>query len=266
VLECVVNISEGSDELVVAQLAEAVAPDLLDVHSDRHHNRSVFTLVGEQAPRALAEAAVRRLDLGSHRGVHPRIGIVDVVPFVPLDGATLADAHAARDRFGAWAAATLGVPCFVYGSERTLPDVRRGAFVAFPPEFGPHHPHPTAGATAVGAREVLVAYNVWLADADLALARQIARQVRGGPVRAIGLAVGDRAQVSLNLIDPPRAGPAEAFDLVRTAARAAGSDVAGAELVGLLPAEVLEAIEPDRWEELDLAPERTIEARLARRR
>jgi glutamate formiminotransferase len=266
VLECVVNISEGTDQELIAMLAEAAGPDLLDVHSDRHHNRSVFTLIGERAPRALAEVAVQRLDLRAHRGVHPRLGIVDVVPFVALGDSSLADARAARDRFGTWAADALGVPCFVYGAERTLPDVRRGAFVAFAPEFGPHRPHPTAGATAVGARDLLVAYNIWLADADLAVARRIAREVRGGPVRAIGLAVGDRVQVSLNLIEPSRAGPAEAFDLVRVAARASGTDVTGAEVVGLVPAAVLEATDPDRWDELDLAPERTIEARLARHR
>lgn len=265
-LECVVNISEGVDPELIAELGEAGGRDLLDVHSDRHHHRSVFTLVGEQAPRALTAVAVRRLDLRTHAGVHPRIGAVDVVPFVPIGHATLSDAINARDRFCRWAAETLALPCFVYGPERTLPEVRKGAFRAFPPECGPGQPHPTAGAVAVGAREVLVAYNVWLAEPDLALARALAAMVRAPQVRALGLGVGDRAQVSMNLTDPAQVGPADAYDAVRRLAREAGSDVAGAELVGLVPRAVLDAVAPARWTELDLAAERTIEARLERRR
>jgi glutamate formiminotransferase len=133
------------------------------------------------------------------------------------------------------------------------------------PDDGPDAPHPTAGATAVGARPVLVAYNVWLGAADVAVAQQLAVEVRGDGVRALGLAVGDRAQVSMNLIDPMRVGPAAAYDRVRAASRARGASVAGAELVGLLPEAVLAAIEEARWAELDLSPDRTIEARLARR-
>lgn len=259
-LECVVNISAGADTRAVAEIASAAGADLLDVHSDPHHNRSVLTLVGEDAPRRVARAAIERLDLRAHAGVHPRIGVVDVVPFVPLVGATLADAIAARDRFLTWIAAELDVPGFAYGPERSLPDVRRGAFRELAPDAGPPRPHPTAGAVAVGAREVLVAWNVWLAEPDLDRAREVAAAVRGPHLRALGLAVGDRVQVSMNLVAPDTVGPAEAWDTV--AARVA---LAGAELVGLVPGSVLERTDPGRWSQLDLDRERTIEARLRRR-
>lgn len=257
-LECVVNISEGRDRRVIEAIAAAAGPALLDVHTDPHHHRSVLTLVGEAAPRAVAAAAVARIDLRDHVGVHPRIGAVDVVPFVPLGDSDLADAVAARDRFCAWAASELALPCFTYGPERSLPEVRRRAWVDLQPDAGPLAPHPSAGAVAVGARPVLVAYNVWLAEPDLAAARRIAAEVRGPAVRALGLAVGDRVQVSMNLVEPDRVGPAAA-----TAAVAARAAVAGCELVGLVPRSVLEAVPPARWTELDLTEDRTIEARLA---
>ena len=264
VLECVANVSEGRDAGVLRALASAAGDSLLDVHSDAHHHRSVFTLAGDPSAveadvRALAADAVARLDLRHHTGAHPRLGVVDVVPFVPLEGSTLADAVAARDRFLAWAGTELALPGFAYGPERTLPDVRRRAFVDLAPDAGPPEPHETAGAVCVGAREVLVAYNVWLADgADAALAREVARAVRGRAVRALGLDVGGRAQVSMNLVDPTAVGPAEAYDAV-----AALADVAGAELVGLLPAAVLDRVPVARWPELDLGRSRTIESRLA---
>lgn len=252
-LECVVNVSEGRDEAVLDALRGAAGPDLLDVHTDGFHHRSVFTLVGEDAPRRLAAAAVDRLDLRGHDGVHPRIGVVDVVPFVPLEGSDLADARRARDDFAAWMAAELGVPCLRYGPERTLPEVRRDA--------ADRVGHPTAGLCAVGARDLLVAYNLWLPEPDLALARRVAAAVRGDGIRALGLPVGERVQVSMNLVEPLRVGPAEAWD--RVAAHAA---VAGAELVGLVPEAVLRAAPESRWVALDLAADRTIEARLAARR
>lgn len=256
-LECVVNVSEGTDVGRLARLRAAAGPDLLDVHTDAHHNRSVLTLVGEEAPRRLAEEAVALLDLRTHAGVHPRIGVVDVVPFVPLGGSTPADALAARDRFCTWAAGALAVPCFAYGPERTLPDVRRGAFRDLAPTTGPDRPHPSAGAMAVGARPLLVAYNLWLAEPDLDLARQVARALRSPQVRALGLAVGDHVQVSMNLVDPLAVGPADVWDAV-----APRAGIARAELVGLVPRAALDRIPSARWQELDLAPERTIEARL----
>lgn len=257
-LECVVNVSEGRDEATIAAIAAAAGADLLDVHTDPHHHRSVLTLVGEAAPRAVTTAACARLDLRRHTGVHPRIGVVDVVPFVALDGTDPAEALAARDRFGVWAARTLDLPGFAYGPERSLPEVRRHAFRELAPTWGPDAPHPTAGAVAVGARPLLVAYNVWLADPDPALARRVAAAVRRPGIRALGLAVGDRVQVSMNLVDPLRVGPAAATDAVAEHAR-----VDGCELVGLLPSAVLDAVPRRRWAELDLAEDRTIEARTA---
>lgn len=257
-LECIVNVSEGKDSVRLAALAAPLGGDLLDVHTDADHHRSVFTMVGTRAPRILARAAVASLDIGSHAGVHPRVGVVDVVPFVALEPSTFADALAARDDFARFAADELGVPCFLYGPERTLPDVRRRAFRDLPPDIGPPTPHPTAGAMCVGAREALVAYNVWLADAPLEVARTIAREIRSAEVRALGLQVGRFTQVSMNLVDPLRVGPEAVYDFV--ADRAA---VERAELVGLVPSRVLAAIPRARWELLDLSAERTIESRVA---
>ena len=189
---------------------------------------------------------------------------MDVVPFVALADCAPNEAIRARDEFASWLAATHGIPCFLYGAERSLPDVRRGAFERLPPDLGPPDPHPTAGATAVGARGPLVAYNVWLGQ-DLAIARQVARSVRGPNLRSLALAVGKRVQVSMNLIQPDELGPAEAYDRVADMAAAAGAAIDGAELVGLIPASVLEGVSPTRWSELDIDEERTIEARLAAR-
>jgi glutamate formiminotransferase len=258
VLECVINISEGRRAEVVDAVAAAGADHVLDVHRDPHHNRSVITVVGEETARAVATAAIERIDLRGHVGTHPRMGSVDVVPFVPLADATMTDAVAARDRFCEWMARVHHVPCFRYGPERSLPEVRRRAFVDLVPDCGPTTPNPRAGVIAAGARPPLVAYNVWLADADLPAARRIAAAIRSPAIRALGFQLGDRVQVSMNLVEPERLGPAAAYDLV-----AAEAAVAGAELVGLIPANVLERIPVDRWSALDLDESRTIEARLA---
>jgi glutamate formiminotransferase len=269
VLECVVNVSEGRSPSVIAELAGACGASLLDVHSDRWHNRSVFTLGGdgadvEAAARALASAAVARLDLGGHEGAHPRFGVVDVVPFVPLGTTSLDAAVAARDRFAAWLGRELGVPCFLYGPQRSLPEVRRLAFGGVAPDAGPSSPHPTAGACAVGARAVLVAWNLWLAPGvsvdDAKAAARMLRDRWPGVVRALGLDLGGVAQVSCNLVAPLEVGPAEVYDAVASAV-----PVDRAELVGLVPEAVLARIDPGRWAALDLAADRTIEARLAGR-
>jgi glutamate formiminotransferase len=261
VLECVVNVSEGRPVPGMDAIVAAAGQHLLDLHRDADHNRSVLTLAGpsvEDAVRRVAEVTVAALDLRTHTGAHPRIGVLDVVPFVPLVGSTLADAAAARDRFARWAGAALDLPCFLYGPERTLPEVRAGAFHTLLPDTGPPHPHPSAGASAVGARPVLVAYNLWLADADLAEARALARDLRGTSVRALGLQVGDGVQVSMNLLAPDDVGPAVVHDAI-----ARRASIARAELVGLLPEAVLAALPAARWAELGLAADRTIEARLA---
>ncbi len=275
----------------------------------------MFTLGGaagevQEAVRSLARVAVATLDLSGHDGVHPRFGVLDVVPFVPLvpighGQPDLGPALVARDAFATWAGGALGLPCFLYGplaggGVRSLPEVRRGAFRELGPDAGPATPHPTAGASAVGARPLLVAYNLWLAGADVAVARTVAAALRGPAVRALGLDLGHGVQVSCNLVDPFTVGPAEVYDRVSELlreTRASGESLGGngegareregagngegardredtagggnaiiehAELVGLLPEAVLERTPPQRWAELDLAPDRTIEARLAR--
>ena len=272
--ECVINISEGRDRSTVGTVAAAAGDTLLDVHCDPDHHRSVLTLGGpldrvERSARSVVARALATIDLTAHRGVHPRFGVVDVVPFVPLEG-TIDDAVGARDRLAHWAGAELGIPCFLYGPGRTLPEVRREAFRSLAPDAGPPAPHPTGGAMAVGARRALVAYNLWITGATgsdgsgaLPAARAIAGAVRGPAVRALGLAVGNGAQVSCNLVDPTRVGPAEIFDDVVRRAREAGMSVERAELVGLLPESVLRAVPRHRWADLDLGDDRTIEHRLA---
>jgi glutamate formiminotransferase len=259
-LESVINISEGRRRSMIDVIARNAGAQLLDVHTDADHHRSVVTVVGEDAARAVTTAAVLSLDLRQHEGAHPRFGVVDVVPFVPLGSADLDRAVVARDQFARWLGDELGVPCFLYGPERTLPEVRRRAFRDLAPDVGPSEPHPTAGATAVGARRVMVAYNLWLAEPDLTAARRIAAEVRSPHVRALGLAVGDGVQVSMNLIDPLEVGPADVYDAVGALTR-----IDRAELVGLVPSALLERTPRTRWGDLDLAEDRTIEARLAAR-
>jgi glutamate formiminotransferase/glutamate formiminotransferase/formiminotetrahydrofolate cyclodeaminase len=254
-LECVLNISEGRRLDVIAAVGAAAGDALLDVHTDAHHHRSVLTLAGpavEDAAFAVVAEAVLHIDLRGHAGVHPRLGAADVIPFVPLAGSTMADAVAARDRVAARIERELGVPCVRYGPERSLPQVRREPGV---------EPHPTAGICCVGARPLLVAYNLWLAPpATIADARRIAAEIRSPTLRTLGLAVGDEVQVSCNLIEPSTTGPDAAFDAV---ASRAPHGVARAELVGLAPASVLAAIPQERWPELDLSTSTTIEARLS---
>ena len=259
-LECVINVSEGRNHAIIDSLAQSCAGDLLDIHSDPDHNRSVFTLVGVEAPRALARAAVATLSLGDHSGVHPRIGVVDVVPFVPLVDSTMHDAQKARDEFAAWAAEELHVPSFLYGTERTLPDIRKNAWTSLFPEVGSKVPHATAGAMCVGVREPLVAYNLWLENVDLETTRRIASVVRTASIRTLGLQVGAFTQVSVNLIQPMISGPNDVYEAVSQHVK-----VHHAELVGLLPASVLATIPRTRWEDLDLSVERTIEWRVTNR-
>jgi glutamate formiminotransferase len=274
VLECVVNVSEGRDRSVLAILSRAAGRCLLDVHSDPDHHRSVFTLGGPEAQveagvRDLARQAVSLLDLSHHLGVHPRIGVLDVVPWVALIGPPFQDspppdgpvqARRARDRFAAWAGKELGLPVFLYGPDRSLPEVRKGAWRSLVPDVGPRSPHPTAGAVAVGYRPLLVAYNLWLRGANLTQAKVVAAQIRCQELRALGLQVGGNVQVSCNLLAPGLLGPAEAWKKV-----AALAEIERAELVGLIPETVLQATPRARWHQLDLSYERTIEARTAGR-
>lgn len=249
------------------------AGSVTDLPASREARTDVADGYRQSLVRCVERMAVAStsLDLRRHEGVHPRFGSVDVVPFVSLrldteglvtDG-PIAEGEAARDVFVAWASESLGLPCFAYGPERSLPEVRRNAFASVAPDAGPGEPHPTLGACAVGARPVLVAYNLWI-DADLATARAIARTIRTGELRALGLQTGERVQVSCNLIAPFELGPAEAYDAVTAIAEKAGAVVTGTEVVGLVPERVLRNTPRDRWRQLGLDPGHTIEAALRR--
>jgi glutamate formiminotransferase len=284
-LECVVNISEGRDFEILERLTSSCADVLLDVHVDADHHRSVLTLAGSEARlnasvQALARTAVDSLDLRRHTGAHPRFGVLDVVPFVALDDdgrafegggsrRALSGAMAARDDFAEFMGGELSVPCLLYGpladgSERTLPEVRRNAFGALAPDRGPSAPHPSAGAVAVGARGVLVAYNLWLSGPDVAIARAVAAAVRGPYVRALGLDLGGAVQVSCNLVAPFTLGPAELYDTVAAELADRDGRIERAELVGLIPEDVLLGIPATRWDALGLSKDDTLEGRLRR--
>jgi glutamate formiminotransferase len=277
VLECVVNVSEGRRTVVLTALVDACGASLLDVHADADHHRSVLTLAGDRvrgAVEALCVVARDHIDIRSHEGVHPRLGAVDVVPFVALAGATSADAVGAAHDFGAWAGQTLEVPVFFYGAadeqHRSLPSLRADAFRERAPDAGPSAPHLTFGAMAVGARPPLVAINCELATDDVVAARAIASIVRerdGGlaGVRALGLPLASRrrAQVSMNLVDLDATGVDTACFAVRAAARARGTDVVAVELVGLIPAGVLDACSDEFRAWTGITEDDTIERRLA---
>lgn len=291
-LVAVPNLSEGRDEGRIGALVRAVGGALLDRHSDASHHRTVLTLAG--SPEALREAALRlfrtaldELDLRRHRGEHPRIGALDVLPVVPLPQAAMGDAAALARRLAEEIAETPagGIPVFLYGAAGAdgapgrqgaeLPEIRRGGLGGLAarladgriePDFGPRRLHPTAGAVAVGARPPLIAFNVDLDTDRAATARRIAARVResapGGlpAVRALGVRNRGRAQVSMNLLDFRRTSLADAFDRVRREAERAGAAVAGSEIVGLPPKA---ALGPDAAADLRLAaPPRALETAL----
>jgi glutamate formiminotransferase len=270
VIECVPNISEGRDRARVEEIAAAVraAPGvrLLDVSSDASHNRSVLTLVGDEdgvraAVLALFEAALPRIDLTRHSGEHPRMGAVDVVPFIPIRGATLEQCVALSRRVGAEIAQRFGVPVYLYedaaSSERrrNLAEIRKGEFEGFAarmtapewkPDFGPDRPHPTAGVVAVGARAPLIAYNINLGTRDISVADRIAKSIRhiGGGfryVRAMGVELADRGQVqvSINMTNYKKTPLHRVFECVRSEAQRYGVPIVGSEIVGLTPADAL---------------------------
>jgi glutamate formiminotransferase len=292
-MECVPNVSEGRRPQVIDALAGIVRAlpgvRLLDYSSDPSHNRSVFTFVGapngvRAAALAVVEAAIERIDLRTHRGQHPRLGAVDVVPFVPLEGATMADCIAVAREVGAVVGQRFHVPVFLYDeaaavtARRNLEDIRRDQFeglaarMALPewaPDFGPKAPHPTAGAVAIGARPLLVAYNVNLATDRLDVARQIARSVRasnGGfpSVKALGLALPHRGivQVSINLTDYRTTPIWPVFERVRAEAAQRGVLILDSEVIGLVPAGALAGTTPDALKLKDFTAARILENRL----
>ncbi len=270
VIECVPNISEGLDRERVLEIAAAVraarGARLLDVSSDPSHNRSVLTLVGDAqgvaaAVRALFDAAVPRIDLTRHRGEHPRMGAVDVVPLIPIRGATVEQCVALSREIGVEIADRHGIPVYLYedsaSSEprRNLAEIRKGEFEGFPekmkdpkwkPDFGPERPHPTAGVVAVGARAPLIAYNINLGTRDLDVAEKIARAIRhiGGGFRyvkamAVELAPRGQVQVSINMTNYRKTPLHRVFECVRSEAERYGVPIVGSEIVGLTPAEAL---------------------------
>jgi glutamate formiminotransferase len=278
VLECVANVSEGRIDAAIDEIAHAAGAALLDVHRDGDHNRSVFTIAGGThttltATRKVAAATAAALDLANHEGVHPRLGALDVVPFVALADTAGGRAVAAARAFATWWATVYGVPCFFYGDAdpygRDLPSVRREAFVERGPDVGPSKPHPRLGATAVGARAPLVAVNCVLDGGDIEDARAIARAIRardGGlpGVRALGfwLSSRGRPQVSMNLVDLEDTGIDAACTRVGELAAARGRAVQEIELVGLVPEAELTRCGPGVRTAAALHAGRTIEGRL----
>jgi glutamate formiminotransferase / 5-formyltetrahydrofolate cyclo-ligase len=271
-VECVPNFSEGRREPVIATIRDAAAAvpgvSVLDLHADAVHNRMVLTFVG--GPRAVAEAAFRcvqraaeLIDLTRHHGEHPRMGATDVVPFVPVSGVTMDECVGLANLLGRRVGGELQIPVYLYARaarrpERVrLPNVRRGQYEGIresiltdpdrTPDFGPARLGP-AGATAIGARPFLVAYNVNLATTDLPLAKRIARSIRessGGllAVQALGMATADPnvVQVSTNLLDTSVTPLDVVFEAIRVQAAAAGVEVVASEIVGLVPVDVLVA-------------------------
>lgn len=270
--ECVINLSEGRDASALSQLRDVAGSSLRDVHSDEFHHRSVFTLINDPAElvydvRALISAAYQLLDLSAHSGVHPRFGVVDVVPFVALDPEQSDEAVRLRDELAPWLAGTFHVPVFLYGSlgehdVRTLPEVRRGAFTTLSPDAGPSEPSKRLGSVALGARPLLVAWNIWLTGVALEEAKIMATAVRQSAVRALAFQVGDDVQVSCNVVDVHAAKVSQVYDQVQVMLPAGGA-IDHAELVGLAPLAFVEGENPSRWQELGLSRETTIEARCA---
>jgi glutamate formiminotransferase len=293
ILECVPNVSEGRDRAVLDRLAEAVQDvpgvRLADVHADADHHRSVFTFLGppravEMAALALAAAALDAVDMRQHRGIHPRLGALDVVPFVPLRGLAMDEAVAAARRVGGALALSHQLPVYLYGAaatsraRRRLPAVRAGEYEGLPqkladpawhPDAGPARFDPRRGAVAVGARDVLVAFNVWLDSRDLEAARHVARAVRessGGlpALQAMGVPLARRGvvQVAMNLLDHRRTSLPRAFDAVRAEAARHGIALGRSELVGLAPREAFEGRTPESLGLADFTPDRYLESHL----
>jgi len=269
-IECVPNFSEGrSRDVIDAIVAEARARNVkvLDIESDADHNRSVLTFVGDpeavkEAALAVSAKAIELIDLNKHQGQHPRMGAVDVIPFIPISDVTMADCIQLTKDFANEYASRFNVPVFLYEEAATRPDrrnladVRKGEFEGLrveigknpekTPDFGPNAIHPTAGATAIGARQVLIAYNVNLATNKLDVAKKIAKQVRGKDggltaVKALGFELKDRGivQVSMNMVDYKASQLFKAFELIRTLAESYGVQVLESEVVGLVPMEAL---------------------------
>jgi glutamate formiminotransferase / 5-formyltetrahydrofolate cyclo-ligase len=270
VIECVPNVSEGRRTDVVNALVDAVrrtpAVRLLDYSSDTAHNRSVLTIVGDAASLkaaviALFDAALPRIDLREHAGEHPRLGAVDVVPFVPVADVTMEQCVLLAKETAAEVARRFQVPVYLYEeasgnpARKNLEDIRRGEFEGletkmstpgWAPDFGPARPHPTGGASVIGARMPLIAYNINLATDRLDVAKKIAAAIRfssGGfrYVKAMGIALEDRGivQVSINLTNYEKTPMFRVFEAVKHEAARYGVSILESEIVGLVPAAAL---------------------------
>jgi glutamate formiminotransferase/formiminotetrahydrofolate cyclodeaminase len=294
-IECVPNFSEGRRPEVVGAIRDAIAAvegvTILDASSDESHNRSVITFVvpADHAVQAAFEgirAAAERIDLRQHTGEHPRIGAADVVPFVPLEDATMDDCIALAKALGERVGKELEIPVYLYERAATRPtrknlaDVRRGQFEGLrdelgtnperEPDFGPNAIHQSAGAVAIGARPFLVAYNVYLGDAaNLPLAKSIAKQVRessGGfkAVKGLGLEVDGQAQVSMNLVDTDETTLHTVFDFIAAKAKDEEVDVTWSEIIGLVPERVLFDAARDHLKLRAFTPDQVLERQVAR--
>ena len=270
IIESIPNVSEGRRPEVIQKLVEAITSTpsvrLLDHSSDASHNRSVFTLIGDPASLkaatvALFEAAIRHIDLRTHRGEHPRLGAVDVVPFVPIEGATMEDCIALAKDVAATVAERFALPLYLYEEasqnplRKNLEDIRRGEFEGlgakmgtpgWAPDFGPAQPHESAGASVIGARMPLIAYNINLDSDRLDVAKKIAAAIRhssGGLryVKAMGVMLEDRriAQVSMNLTNYQKTPIFRVFEMVKREAERYGVSILESEIVGLVPSAAL---------------------------
>ncbi len=272
-IQCVPNFSEGRRPEVIAAIVDAVRGTsdirLADWSADADHNRMVVTFVGSpEAVRAAALAAaaiaMERIDLRQHEGVHPRLGALDVLPFVPLSGMTLGDCAALARETAQELAERHDLPVFLYedaaSDARTLPFVRKEAFHTLTPDFGPPIPHPTAGAAVVGARGPLIAYNVILATPNLTIARTIARELRAlthlPGIRALGLTLESRGmtQVSMNLTRPAETPLLAIFRYVQRRALELGTAVIESEVIGALPGYTAFGVLTDALQAIGLKP------------
>lgn len=272
IVECVVNISEGRDKAVINQIVdvlEAEGISVLHVDSGASAHRSVITFAGElqsveKAVKALYRKSLELIDMRLHKGVHPRLGAVDVCPFIPLTNCSMEDCVTLSERVGQYVASTLNLPVYLYcraartEAKRSLSAIRSGELEGlaekmqkkeWAPDYGPMTPHPTAGATVVGARPFLLAYNVTLATEDVKVARYIAKHIRETSnsetglksVKALGWVIPEygAAQVSCNVLDYKNNGLLEVFDSIKEAAQSSGVHVTGSEIIGMTPHDAL---------------------------
>lgn len=265
IVECVPNISEGKRIEVISEVIknlQETGVKILDYSSDPDHNRTVITFVGDRetvkkGALQVARDAVRLIDLRTHRGTHPRMGAVDVIPFIPIKQLTMQDCIAISREVGSQIANELSVPVYLYAesatkdSRKLLPEIRKGEFEGFfekikddewSPDFGPKEVHPTAGVTAVGAREFLIAFNINLGSRDINIAKRIAKSIRessGGLryIQAKEMMLEEKGcvQVSMNILNYKKAPIYRIFEIVKMEAARYGVNVIGSELVGLMP-------------------------------